>query len=159
MTVRRTAKLLLIGGALACVIGLVGAIATDSATKLSYQVMAGEPSASGRLPTCRPTLIVVDRTTGKELACSGTPEGGFTPADHQEILKLSTALAADGAVDSGEVFQLSELAAEIGLRHNDPTNSAATWAFGIFGSLGAAAFVTGIVVRLVAHARRTVPRG
>lgn len=159
MTVRRTAKRLLICGAVAAVIGLVGAMVTDSATKLSYQVMVAEPAASGRLPACKPTLLMVDRSTGNELACSGTPEGGFTAAERQEILKVSTAMAADGGFDAVDEFKLSELAAQIGRRHDDPTNSAATWAFGIVGILGGAAFLSGIAVRIVANARRTVPRG
>ncbi len=159
MDVRRTAKRLLIGGAVAAVIGLVGAMITDSATKLSYQVMVAEPAASGRLPACKPTLLIVDRRTGKELPCSGTPDGGFSTAERQEIVELSTAMAADGGFDAVDEFKLSELAAQIGGRHDDPTNSAATWAFGIVGILGGAAFLSGIAVRVVANARRTVPRG
>ncbi|MFF1818600.1 hypothetical protein ACFVWG_14960 [Kribbella sp. NPDC058245] len=157
MDVRRTAKRLLIGGALAAVIGLVGAMVTDSATKLSYQIMVAEPGASGRLPACKPTVLFVDRTSGKELPCSGTPEGGYTNAERQEILQLAATMAADGTVDAVDGFKLSELGTEIGLRHHDATNTATTWAFGTVGILGAAAFVTGIVLRLVANARRKVP--
>ncbi len=159
MTVRRTATRLLVGGALAAVIGLVGAMVTDSATKLSYQVMVAEPAASGRLPACKPTMVVVDRATGNELPCSGTPEGGYTSTERQEILKVSTAVAADGGFDAVDEFKLSELAAQIGRRHADPSTRAGTCAFGIVGILGAAAFVIGIAVRIVANARRTVPRG
>jgi hypothetical protein len=158
MDVRRTAKRLLIGGALAAVIGLVGAMVTDSATKLSYQIMVADPATSGRLPACKPTVLFVDRTSGKELPCSGTPEGGYTDAERQEILQVAAGLAADdGTIDAVDEFKLSELGTQIGLRHHDATNTAATWAFGIVGILGAAAFVTGIVVRLVANARRKVP--
>ncbi|WP_344157362.1 hypothetical protein [Kribbella yunnanensis] len=159
MNVRRTATRLLVGGALAAVVGLVGAMVTDSATKLSYQVMVTEPAASGRLPDCKPTLLLLDQSTGAELPCSGTPEGGFTTAEREEILKLATTMAADDRLDTVDQFKLSELAAEIGRRHDDPTNSAATWAFGIVGTLGGAAFLTGIALRIVANARRTGPRG
>ncbi|WP_405056113.1 hypothetical protein OG474_25625 [Kribbella sp. NBC_01505] len=156
MTVRRTARLLLISGALAGVIGLIGAIVTDSTTKLSYQVMVLEPSTSGRLPACKPTVIVVDRTTGNELPCSGTPEGGFTASERQEVLKLSTSMAADG-FDAVDEFKLSELATTIGLRHDDPTSSA-TWAFATLGILGAAALVSGITLRIVETVRGRTPR-
>jgi hypothetical protein len=158
MTVRRTARRLLIGGAVAAVIGLAGAIVTDSSAKLSYQVMVAEPAASGRLPDCKPTMVVVDRTTGNELPCSGTPEGGYSTTERQEIVKVATAMAADGGFDAVDEFKLSELAAQIGRRHADPSPRAGTWAFGIVGVLGAAAFLAGIAVRLVAIARRTAPR-
>lgn len=158
MTVRRTAKRLLIGGAVAAVIGLVGAVVTDSAAKLSYQVMVAEPAASGQLPDCKPTMVIVDRTTGNELPCAGTPEGGYTTTERREIVKASTAMAAAGGFDAVDEFELNELAAQIGRRHGDATTRASTWAFGIVGVLGAAALLTGIAVRLVANARRTVPR-
>ncbi|TDD43526.1 hypothetical protein E1263_41590 [Kribbella antibiotica] len=157
MDVRRTAKRLLIGGALAAVVGLIGAIVTDSSTKLSYQVLVTEQSTSGRLPVCKPGLLVIDRTTGDELPCSGTPEGGFTLAERQEILKLSTAMAADG-FDSVDEFKLSERATAIGLRHDTPTSSA-TWAFITLGILGGTAFASGIAVRLGVNVRQRFPRG
>ncbi|MFK4087589.1 hypothetical protein ACI2LF_25995 [Kribbella sp. NPDC020789] len=159
MAGRRTARRLLIGGALAAVVGLIGAIAIDSGTKLSYQVMVVEPSASGRLPACKPTLVAVDRGTGKELPCSGTPEGGFTPAERQEILRMAAVMAADGAVDTVDEFKLSERATEIGLRHDDPTNSVGVWAFGTLGVFGAGAFATGIAIRLFESAQRRARRG
>ena len=159
MTVRRTATRLLVGGALVAMIGLVGAIVTDSAAKLSYQVMVAEPATSGRLPACKPTIVMLDRTTGSELPCSGTPEGGFTTTERQEIVKVATAMAADGGFDAVDEFKLTELATQIGRRHDDAASSAGTWAFGFVGILGAAAFLSGIAVRVVANARRTVPRG
>lgn len=156
MTVRRTAKRLLIGGAVAAVIGLVGAVVTDSAAKLSYQVVVAAPAASGQLPDCKPTMVMVDRTTGNELPCAGTPEGGYTTTERREIVKAATAMVADGRFDAVDEFDLTELATQIGRRHGDPTTRASTWAFGIVGVLGAAAFLSGIAARVVAIAQRRV---
>jgi hypothetical protein len=143
------ARWLLIGGALVAVIGLIGAAVAGSAGQLSYQVMVAEPPASGKVPACRSTELFVDRSRGAELPCAGTPVEGFTPADREQILKLSSELAADGGIDEVDGFKLTELAAKIGRGHNDASNKAAPLAFGVVAALGGAAFATGIALKVI----------
>jgi len=160
MNVRRKpiAWWLLFGGAVVGVVGLIGAVVTGSAGELSYQVRVVEPPASGKVPACRSTELFVDRSSGAELSCSGTPVEGFTPADREQILKLASELAAGGGIDAVDEFKLTELAARIGRGHNDASDNAAPLAFGVVAVLGGAAFATGIALKVVASRRRSPRR-
>ncbi|MEV8373597.1 hypothetical protein AB0P21_12710 [Kribbella sp. NPDC056861] len=160
MTVRRKplAGRLLLAGFLAVVIGLIGAAFTGSSGDLSYEVRTAEPLADGKVPACRSTALFVNSRTGAELPCFGTPVGGFTAADRQQILRLATELAADGGIDAGEEFKLTELAADIGHQHDDASSQAGPIAFGVLAVLGALALAAGIALRTAAAIRRSSRR-
>jgi hypothetical protein len=160
MTVRRKplAGRLLLAGFVAAVIGLIGAAFTGSTGDLSYEVRTAEPAVSGKVLACKPTVVFVDSRTGAELPCFGTPVGGFTAADRQQILKLAAELAADGGIDTGEEFKLTELAAEIGHTHDDASSKAGPLAFGVLAALGGASLVVGIGLKVAAALRRSARR-
>jgi hypothetical protein len=142
---RRTTGWLLVGGALVGLFGLTGAAVTNSANQLSYEVMVADQSTTGQLPACKPTMLFVDRKSGTELACAGTPVEGFTAAERQEILGLATKLAADGEVDGPDGIELTELATTIGHRHGDDANSVLPALFLGIAGLGGVTLVIGIV--------------
>jgi hypothetical protein len=140
---------LLIAGALAGVFGLAGAAVTHSANQLSYEVMVADQSTTGRVPACKPTRLFVDRKTGAEIACAGTPEEGFTAAERQEILTESAKLAADGQVDGEDGFALTQLAATIGKRHDEAANSVLTILFLDIAALGGLTLIGGIIRKML----------
>jgi hypothetical protein len=146
---RRTTGWLLVGGALVVVFGLTGAAVTNSANQLSYEVMVTEQTTNGPLPACKPTMLFVDRKSGTELACAGTPVEGFTAAERQEILGLAAQLAADGEIDGPDGFKLTELATVIGHRHGDDANSVLPALFLGIASLGGVTLVIGIVRKIL----------
>jgi len=146
---RRITGWLLIGGALAAVLGLVGSGVAKSASELSYDVLVTEQSGNGKMANCRSTMLVVDRKTGAELPCAGTPEEGFTAAERQEVLGQAAKLAADGELDGVDAFKLSELATTIGHRHNEDANSVLPTFFLGIAVLGGAALVVGIVRKVL----------
>lgn len=145
---RRTTGWLLVGGALAGLFGLIGAAVTNSANQLSYDVLVTEQSTAGHLPACRPTMLFVDRKTGTELACAGTPVEGFTAAERQEILGLSAKLASDGGIDGPDGFELTQLATTIGHRHGGDANRVLSALFLGIAGLGGVTLVIGIVRKL-----------
>ncbi|TDU90051.1 hypothetical protein EV138_3634 [Kribbella voronezhensis] len=145
---RRTTGWLLVGGALAAVFGLVGAGVAKSANQLSYDVVVTEQSTAGHLPACRPTMVIVDRKTGAELACAGTPVEGFTVAERQEILGHAAKLAADGDIDGTDGFELTQLATDIGHRHGDDANSVLPALFLGIAVVGGVTFIVGTVRKI-----------
>lgn len=146
---RRVTGWLLVGGALAVVLGLVGAGVAKAASEVSYDVLVTEVSGTGRLAKCRPTMLIVDRKSGTELPCAGTPEEGFTAAERQEILGQAATMAADGQLDGVDAFKLSELATTIGHRHSEEANSVLSVLFLGIAVLGGVTLVVGIVRKVL----------
>ena len=146
---RRVTGWLLVGGALVAVLGLVGAGVTKSASVSSYDVLVTEVSGNGKLADCRPTMLIVDRKTGTELPCAGTPEEGFTAAERQEVLAQAAKMAADGELDGVDAFQLSELATTIGHRHSEDANSVLPAFFLGIAVLGGVTLIVGIVRKVL----------
>jgi hypothetical protein len=146
---RRITGWLIVGGALVAVLGSVGAGVAKSASVLSYDVLVTEVSGNGKLADCRPTMLIVDRKTGAELPCAGTPEEGFTAAERQEVLGQAAKMAADGELDGVDAFKLSELATTIGHRHSEEANSVLPTLFLGIAVLGGVTLVVGIVRKVL----------
>jgi hypothetical protein len=146
---RRVTGWLLVGGALAVVFGLVGAGVAKAGNDLSYDVLVTEVSGSGKLAKCRSTMLIVDRKTGAELPCAGTPEEGFTKAERQEILGQAATLAADGQLDGVDAFKLSQLATTIGHRHSEEANDVLSALFLGIAVLGGVTLVVGIARKVL----------
>jgi hypothetical protein len=142
---RRITGWLLVGGALVGVFGVVGAAVTASGNQLSYDVMVVEQATTGKVPDCKSTRMFVDRKTGKEIACAGTPVEGFTAAERQEVLGVAAKLAADGEIDGPDGFELTQLATTIGHRHGDDANSVLPAFFLGIAILGGVTLIVGIV--------------